>query len=110
MKLIILLGVLLFSTGYADEVPLRDSNDASIVIYDIQPIYAHELSPITGRGMDEKTYVAIAQRLASAEYERNELRSQLSMKTTEGIKPTTTALFVFLGLAVGIGLGILAAR
>ena len=98
MKSIVLL-LLVALPAQASDAPLAELG--TTVLYDIRPIKAGEVSPLTGRVMDDGTYVALGQRIASAEAERDALKAAPPV----GLSGFWIALLVACGVAGGVYLG-----
>lgn len=95
-----------YPTALADDTPLVTAEGTALATLDvdpvlyIQPITKGQPSPVDGRVMDYSTYIAIAQRTARAEAERDALR-------TSTVPPgrAETAILCVLGVLGGVAVG-----
>lgn len=107
MLALLLATVLSFPTAYASDVPLKTGEGEAIATLDstpvlfIVPITRGEPSPVDGRVLDTQSYIAVAQRTAAAEAERDALRRNPAMPTMS----VWTVVLCALALGGGVSLG-----
>lgn len=96
--LALVLAIALAYPTTAQGEPIDHADRPLAQLYDIRPIQEGEPSPVSGRVMDNPTYIQLGQRIASAEAERDALKAA----------PPTSVPWAWLGLlAVGVfGAGI----
>lgn len=99
--------VISYPTSMAGDAPLKTAESAALATLDVDPvlfivpILKGDPSPVDGRVMDTPTYIALAQRTASAEAERDALKNAPQMVSA----PPVVVLLVAMALGGGVALG-----